>query len=347
MKRLLAACVSFLLLLSACGAPTVGDVGPSQSFFAMDTVMLISLVDGTEEDLTAAVQRVNALDAMLSRTREDSALSKVNAAAGSGTLTFVPDELYEVVSDSLALAERTGGAFHPAIGPLTDLWGFSSDDPAVPSDDAISSTLPKTDWHAISLTQTPDGSGILLQQAGMSLDLGGIGKGYAAHQLVQLLQQRGVTSALLSLGGNITAMGTKKDGSSWSVAVQDPQQENAYLCIFPLQDQTASTSGSYERFFEENGIRYSHILDPDTGYPVTNDLLSVTVVCSDPVAADALSTALFVMGEEQALEFWRTSDDFECILVAKDGTISITEGLMDGLQMQGKEQGYHYETIRR
>ncbi len=339
-------CAGAIALLSACGAPTVGDAGPSQNFFAMDTVMTISLTDGTEDDLTAAVQLVNTLDAALTRSEEHSPLAAVNAA-GAGTLTAVPDDLGEAVSAALSIAERTGGAFDPTLAPLIDLWGFSGEQPAVPAQAAINETLNETGWEHVTCGETAEGWGILFDQNGMGLDLGGIGKGYAAKEVTELLYARGVTSSLLDLGGNITALGTKKNGDSWQIAVQDPQDENSYLCILPLQDRSASTSGSYERYFEENGVRYSHILDPETGYPVENDLLSATVVCEDPVTADGLSTALFVLGREKALELWRESDDFECILVGTDGTVSVTAGLADTLQFQGAGKGYTCETVRR
>ena len=343
-----AACALLLALLTAaCGAPTVGDVGPSQAFFAMDTLMTISLAEGTDDDLTAAVQLINELDAALTRSQGDSPISLVNAAAGSGTLTYVPEETYDAVCRALELAERTKGAFDPTVAPLLDLWGFSGSSPAVPQESAMDALLPLVDWQSVACTQTPDGCGILLQQAGMGLDLGGIGKGYAAGKVTQLLKERGVTSALLDLGGNVTALGSKKDGGSWNIAVQDPRNDNAYLCIFPLEDATASTSGAYERFFEENGIRYGHILDPETGCPADSGLLSVTVVCADPAVADALSTALFVMGAEDALDFWRESDDFECILISDDGTVQVTEGLAQNMQFQGESQGYHCEIVRR
>ncbi len=339
-------CAAALTLLAACGAPTVGDAGPSQNFFAMDTVMTISLTDGTEDDLTAAVQLVNTLDAALTRSGEHSPLSAVNRA-GAGTLTAVPDDLGEAVSTALSIAKRTGGAFDPTLAPLIDLWGFSGDHPAVPAQDAVDAALSATGWEHVFCTETPEGWGILFDQSGMGLDLGGIGKGYAAKNVTELLLERGVTSALLDLGGNITALGTKKNGDSWQIAVQDPQDENSYLCILPLRDRSASTSGSYERYFEENGVRYSHILDPETGHPVENGLLSVTVVCEDPVTADGLSTALFVLGKEKSLELWRESDDFECILVETDGTVSVTAGLADILQFQGEGKGYTCETVRR
>ena len=335
-------------LLASCGAPTVGDVGVSQSFFAMDTVMGITLMDGTEDDLSAAILEINALDAMLSRTLPESSLSQVNAAAGTGTLVPVPEAVFDAVSAACALAQRTEGAYEPTIAPLMDLWGFTTEQPHVPPQDAITSVLTsQIGFQQVFCSQTEGEFGILLSQPGMALDLGGIGKGFAAGQVSELLSRRGVTSALLSLGGNITALGHKENGEPWKIAVADPQDSSAYLCLIPLVDQTASTSGGYERYFEADGQHYHHILDPETGLPADSGLLSVTVVSSDPVAADALSTALFVMGPERGLELWRASEDFECILVHETGLVQVTEGLADTLEFWGESHGYTCETVDR
>ena len=337
-------CVFSLLLCAACGAPTVGDVGPSQSFFAMDTMMTITLMDGTEDDLTAAVQEVNALDAMLSRFQDGSPLAEVNAAAGSGVLGPVPQEVGEVLTEALSAARRSGGAFDPTIAPVADLWGLSGDTPTVPKDSDLQAVLPLVGYENVLLS---DG-GMLLSEQGMALDLGGVAKGYAAGKTAEVLKSRGVSSALLNIGGTVTAMGAKRDGSPWAVAVRDPLDEDGYLGLLTLGDgQTVSTSGGYERYFEENGTRYHHILDPKTGYPAEKGLLSATVVSENAALTDAFSTALFVLGEENALALWRESDDFSFILATEDGRVLVTEDLADSFTFWGEQHAYTLETVRR
>ncbi|NLF34566.1 MAG: FAD:protein FMN transferase, partial [Clostridiales bacterium] len=183
--------------------------------------------------------------------------------------------------------------------------------------------------------------------AGMAIDLGAIAKGAAAAGAADVLRDHGVTSGLLMLGGNITALGHKPDGTPWRVAVRDPADRDSYLCVLSLTDQSASTSGGYERYFEEHGVLYHHIIDPSTGYPAECGLLSVTVVSADDTAADALSTALFVLGEEGALSLWRASDDFEAILIRTDGRVLVTEGLEAVMEFRGDDHGYQYEIVRR
>jgi thiamine biosynthesis lipoprotein len=181
----------------------------------------------------------------------------------------------------------------------------------------------------------------------MAIDLGAIAKGYTADKVSALLAEYGVTSALVSLGGNITAIGTKPGGPSWRVAVRNPDDPESYLCILSISDQTVSTSGGYERYFEQDGVVYHHILDPLTGSPARSGLKSVSVVSSSGTVADALSTALFVLGEDAALTLWRACDDFDAVLVREDGTVLVTEGLESRFEFEGERHGYTCEIVRR
>lgn len=341
MKRIFSLLL-ILPMLAGC-APTVGDTGDTQQFFAMDTIMSITVYDGEKGAAEAAMQRVNSLDALFSRTREESEITQVNQNAGTGVATPLSDDVYGILQQAVLLSNRTGGAFDPTIAPVMDAWGFTKSEYRVPGADELAGLLPLVNAAALVL----EDQSALLPETGMELDLGAIAKGYAGDQCTQLLSSYGVTSALVALGGNVTAIGSKPDGTSWRVAVRDPDNEDSYLCVLSLQDKTASTSGGYERYFEQDGVIYHHIIDPDTGYPARSGLKSVTVVSSSGTTADALSTALFVMGEEKALELWRESSDFEAVLVRDDNKILITDGLENGLDFQGESHGYTYEIVRR
>lgn len=345
MKR----CLSFLglfFLLSGCGAPTVGDVGAVRQFFAMDTTMQITVYGEHEEEAaSAAVAEINRLEQLFSRTRDTSQIAQINAHAGDGTGVAVSGEVADLLTLAQDYTAQTGGAFDITVAPLMDAWGFTQDTCRVPTQAELDALLPLVDAQALEVD--PQGGTARLTRSGMALDLGGIAKGYAAGQCVALLESYGVESALLQLGGNITAMGTRYDGRPWQVAVRDPRNTEDYLCVLSLQDVTASTSGGYERFFEWEGSTYHHILDPATGYPAQSGLLSVTVISRDATRNDALSTALFVMGEEAALELWRSDGAFEALLVCDDGRVLITQGLEEGLEFRGEENGYTYEIVRR
>jgi thiamine biosynthesis lipoprotein len=341
MKRFL--CITLCLLLLTGCAPTVGEAGDTLQFYAMDTMMSITVFNGKDGAAAAVEARVNELDAALSRTRADSEISRLSGSAGTGKAVALSPTVYDLLEKAAALSERTGGAFDPTIAPVMDAWGFTKEEKRVPAKEELDKLLPLVDASAVRL----ENESATLPTAGMAIDVGAIAKGYAGDEALAVLSDYGVTSALVSLGGNITALGTKPDGSAWRVAVRDPADSESYVCILALTDKTISTSGGYERYFESNGVIYHHIIDPDTGYPAQTGLKSVSVVCASGTTADALSTALFVMGEEKALELWRSSDDFELILVRDDGVVLVTEGLEKGFEFQGEKHGYTYEIVHR
>lgn len=348
MKRAL----PFLLLLSLLSGCAPEPV--SQSFFAMDTVMSVTLYDGGDTAaLVAAQQEVNRLDQLWSRTRPESDVSRLNAAAGSGTPVEVDPDTAALLEQADRAARESGMAFDPVMAPVMDAWGFGatgSESTAVhrvPSQAELDALLPLTrDLPRV------EGTAVSLPLAGQAVDLGGIAKGAAAGHVLEVLTGHGVGSAIIDLGGNITALGEKPDGSPFRVMVKDPRDSEGGICVLSLADgATCSTSGGYERYFEADGQVYHHIIDPSTGYPARSGLLSVTVVSQDPYWADAWSTALFVLGAEEALDLWRegpeTVQAMELILVEESGRVLVTEGLEEGLEFLGEEAGYTCEIVRR
>ena len=349
MKRFLPL-VCALALLTGCAGTAEPVV---QTFFAMDTVMSITAYDsGPTDGLVAAQQEVNRLEGLWSRTRSGSDVSRLNDAAG---------QWVEVDADTAALLEKANAAaqesamaFDPALSPVMDARGSGSTESEttavhrVPSQEELDALLPLIR----DLPQVEEGRARLPLE-GQALDLGAIAKGAAAAYVVDALTEHGVESAIIALGGNITALGTKPDGSPFRVYVRDPQGgEEDYLCLMALPaGMTCSTSGGYERWFESGGEIYHHIIDPSDGYPAQSGLLSVTVVAQDPALADAWSTALYVLGAEEAVARWESGTGsvagMELILVTEEGTVYITEGLEEGLETLGEEAGYTYEILRR
>lgn len=335
-----------LVILSGCTVPS-GEGEPAQvQFFSMDTIMSIQVYDdGGEDAVQAARQEVERLDKLLSRTDPDSEISALNSHAGDGTFVSMEPEVIQLLAFAQSVSQMLPGNFDITIAPVMDAWGFTTEEQHVPSDDALSTAMALVDSSLLTVDEAS--SSAQLEQAGMEVDLGAVAKGFAASRVEAVLRNYNVTSALLDLGHNITVIGNKLDGSPWQVAVQDPQNTSEALCVLSLADQTASTSGGYERYFEEDGVIYHHIIDPETGYPAQNGLLSVTVVSSNQMLADALSTALFVAGPEEALNFWRSRDDFELVLCTEDNRVIVTQGLEAGYRPAGEERGYTYEIARR
>ena len=334
MKRFFPLCVVFVLLLTGCGAEK-----PRQAqLFAMDTVMDFTVYgDQTGSATAAAEEEIRRLESLLSRTEADSEVSRINSGAGSAVA--VSAETADLIRRAVSYSRLTGGAFDITVAPVVSAWGFTEESHRVPSDDTLSALLQAVGSDRIRLT----GDSVTLEPE-MAIDLGGIAKGYASDRAAAVLREQGVERAILSLGGNVCALGSKPDGSAWRVAVRDPAAPDGAVGILQLTDAFAVTSGGYQRYFEEDGKTYHHIIDPATGYPADSGLTSVTVVGTDGTLCDALSTALFVMGEEQAVSLWRQEGNFELVLVTDDGRVAVTEGLSH-LFEANEDSGYVYETI--
>lgn len=334
-----------VLSLTACGTATA-----ERQVFAMDTVMVLSAEgNNAEAAVGQAEETILRLEERLSRTRADSDVSRVNEN-GTVPAADISPETGELLRAAGEYGQATGGAFDITVAPMMDAWGFTGDSYRVPSQAELDALLTRVDCGQVVLEDAAISLG-----EGQAIDLGGIAKGYTSDLVEQVFWTNGLERGKISLGGNVFVLGGKADGSPWRVGIRDPRNESALAVILPLRDAYAITSGGYERYFEEGGTTYHHIIDPATGYPADSGLLSVTVVAeaNGPDAAgagngtmcDAFSTALFVMGEERALEFWRTSGyEFELVLVTADGRVVVTAGLADSFE-EVEDSGYVYETV--
>ncbi|MCD8119365.1 MAG: FAD:protein FMN transferase [Lachnospiraceae bacterium] len=251
-------------------------------------------------------------------------------------------EVYEItLSDTLAsylteildVSLNSGGALDPTVGLLSQLWDIGGSNPRIPSEDEIAAVLPFTGYERLSLS-----GNLLSVPAGMALDLGAVGKGIGCDAVGELLEAEDtVTAAVVSIGGSILTWGTKPDGTDWSVAIRDPRDEDGYLGILKVTGTCyISTSGDYEKYFIEDGTRYCHILDPETGYPADSGLISVTVVCDSGLLSDALSTACFVLGYEDSLSLLSLYGA-EAIFVDEDKNVYVTDGLADIFTLSADE----------
>lgn len=289
-----------------------------RTFFAMDTVMTLRLYQGGDGSLLdRAEARVRELEGLWSVTDGASEISTLNH---DGSAELSP-ETADLLRTALDMCRRTDGALDISTYPVLRAWGFTTGEYSVPGGEAIAALLPLVDYGRVALE-----AGAAALPPGMEIDLGSVAKGYTGDALAALLKQGGAASALLDLGGNIQAVGSKPDGSPWRVAIRDPAGDGN-IGVVEVADQAVVTSGGYERYFEEDGVRYWHIIDPATGWPARSGLASVTVVGESGLLCDGLSTALFVMGREGALEHWRQHRDFEAVLVSEDGSVTITAGL--------------------
>ena len=318
-KHFISAMLSALLFLTGCSAESSPE--PVQgTFFAMDTVMDFTIY-GESGLIDQSESLIASLESLVSVTDANSELYAINQT-GSGTLTGKASSLME---QALELCRRTGGALDISVYPIVRAWGFTTGSYQVPDEAEIQALLPLVDYRKI---QYDAATGTVTLPEGMEIDLGSVAKGYAGQLAAQMLRNSGVESALLNLGGNVQTVGAKPDGSPWQIGIKDPKGEDAMM-VLSIADQAVVTSGGYERYFEQDGQTYWHIMDPFTGHPADSGLISVTIVGDEGVVCDGLSTALFVMGLEKAADLWAQSGDFEAVFVTASGEVYITEGLRD------------------
>ena len=306
-----AALLSAAFLLTGCsGAPA--QEPESATFFAMDTAMDFT-VYGDAALLDEAETLIGSLEEQVSVTDEHSDIYAIDHT-GSGSLSGNAAELME---QALELCRRTGGALDISVYPIVRAWGFTTGSYQIPDEETIQSLLPLVDYTQI---QYDAATGVVTLPEGMEIDLGSVAKGYAGQLAAQMLRNSGVESALLNLGGNVQTVGAKPDGSPWQIGIKDPQGEDAMM-VLSAEDQAVVTSGGYERYFEQDGQTYWHVMDPSTGHPADSGLISVTIVGDEGVVCDGLSTALFVMGLEKAADLWAQSCDFEAVFVTASGEV--------------------------
>ena len=342
---LLAAAVLAACSLTACSSQQEME---SIQAFAMDTVMVVSATGGdTEAALQEAEDELYRLDGLLSRTRENTEVSSLNSAP-AGTAVHVGREVRDLIAAALDFSDATDGAFEITLAPVSSAWGFTEDAFRVPSEEELQQLLSCVGAEHVHI----QGEDAVSIDQGTQVDLGAIAKGYASDRVAEIFQEHGVTHGIVDLGGNTWVSGGNLEGNPWRIGVQDPAragEADAYTGILQMSDGFAVTSGGYQRYFEEGGKTYHHIIDPATGYPAESGLTSVTVVADGDVGngtmCDALSTALFVMGEERALDFWRSGVyDFDLVLVTADGRLLVTDGIADRFQPD-ETAGYAYEVV--
>lgn len=319
------------LTLVSCNFRTRYD----SEFFSMDTVMTISAYGKNSENaVTLAKQEVERLDKLFSVENKNSEIYKLNH---SKTQNLSADTL-SIIKKATEIAKLSDGAFDITTEPLTRAWGFYSDtENKIPDKTEIDTLLKSVGTEHLKISD----STVTLDKD-TSIDLGGIAKGFTASRVSDILRENSVSSAIISLGGNVTAVGKKPDGKLWNVSIADPDDNSKQIGTLSVTDCSVVTSGGYQRYFEQDGVRYHHIIDPKTGVPSNSGLKSVTIVSVDDTLADALSTAIFVMGIEKASDLYKNNTAlFDMVLVTDSLEIYITKGLESCFSSQRK-----YEVIK-
>lgn len=323
----LTAALALAVTLASCSspAPTNTDNSPhTRDVFAMDTYMSMKAYgENGEKALSEAEEYIKKLESDLSATSPDSCISRVNSADSKPT--EITDEAAEIIAKALEIGKKTNGALDITLYPMLKEWGFTTGEYQIPKTEAISRILRNTGFERVQLS----GNAVTVPD-GFQIDLGALAKGFTSDKIMDIMRKNDVSSAIVSLGGNVQAVGTKPDGSQWKVAVRDPFAPDTDMCVVEIGSKAVITSGNYERFFTgSDGKNYWHILDPSDGFPADNGLVSVTVIGDSGLECDALSTALFVLGDGKAQDYWDANQGFDMILVTDDKRIVCTDGIAD------------------
>lgn len=311
---------------NSISSTTVTNANPAtKEFFAMDTYMEVDAYgDNGEKAVAKAEKEVNKLDSILSTGKSTSEISKLN----KNKKQDVSNDTMSLIKESVKISKETAGAFNPTIYPLMELWGFTTKNYYVPKDNEIKPLLNHMDIDNIKIDERKNE--VSFKDSNMKIDLGAIAKGYTSSKIIDIFKENNIKSGMVTLGGNVQVLGKKPDGSLWKVGIQNPIVEDEYLGVLQTLDKAVITSGGYERNFTKNGKTYHHILDPSNGYPANNGLTSVTIISSDGTLADALSTSLFVMGKDKAIDFYKKSNyNFDFILYTSDNKLIISDGIKD------------------
>lgn len=323
-KRLTALLSASILLLSGCsGLPRERSQTYTDTLF--DTVISVQIFDSVDEDVLKGCEKLcKKYDSMFSNKIEDSEISRINSAGGNPV--EVSKETIKLIKKGIYYSEMSDGAFDITIAPVSSLWDFKAETPSVPSPEAIAEAVSHVNYENIIIRDNT----VKLADPQAGIDLGAIAKGYIADRIKDYLEEEGVRHAMINLGGNVLAMGSKLDGSDYNIGIQKPFDETGEpITSVKISDKSVVTSGIYQRYFKADGKIYHHILDPNTGYPCENNLYSVTILTDSSLTADALSTTCFLLGSDRGMKLITQLDNVDAVFITNDNQIHYSKNFQN------------------
>ncbi|MGI6011021.1 MAG: FAD:protein FMN transferase [Ruminococcus sp.] len=316
-KKAAAVLTVFILALSGCRSKEAEEAFTKEGFYFDTVIQIMAYGEKKEEAVSRCFELCDEIEHTFSRTREDSELYQVNHRTKNRVQ--VSEDLAYVVQEGLKFYQLSEGRFDITIAPVTSLWDFKSDDPQVPDEELIKKAAEKVDGSKVHV----EGNTLVFDSSETMLDLGALVKGYAADKLKECLEEYGIQSAMINLGGNVMTLGNKPDGTAWSVGIQKPfAQRNEVITTVEAEDCSVVSSGVYERYFEQDGVLYYHILDASTGYPADSDLWQTTILSDSSLEGDGLSTVCMLLGYEKARELTDSMEGIEALFVLEDGQLA-------------------------
>lgn len=323
-KRLTALLSASILLLSGCsGLPRERSQTYTDTLF--DTVISVQIFDSVDEDVLKGCEKLcKKYDSMFSNKIEDSEISRINSAGGNPV--EVSKETIKLIKKGIYYSEMSDGAFDITIAPVSSLWDFKAETPSVPSPEAIAEAVSHVNYENIIIRDNT----VKLADPQAGIDLGAIAKGYIADRIKDYLEEEGVRHAMINLGGNVLAMGSRLDGSDYNIGIQKPFDETGEpITSVKISDKSVVTSGIYQRYFKADGKIYHHILDPNTGYPCENNLYSVTILTDSSLTADALSTTCFLLGYDRGMKLINQLDNVDAVFITNDNQIHYSKNFQN------------------
>ena len=313
-----------ILLLSGCsGLPRERSQTYTDTLF--DTVISVQIFDSVDEDVLEGCEKLcKKYDSMFSNKIEDSEISRINSAGGNPV--EVSKETIKLIKKGIYYSEMSDGVFDITIAPVSNLWDFKAETPLVPSPEAIAEAVSHVNYENIIIRDNT----VKLTDPHAGIDLGAIAKGYIADRIKDYLEEEGVRHAMINLGGNVLAMGSKLDGSDYNIGIQKPFDETGEpITSVKISDKSVVTSGIYQRYFKADGKIYHHILDPNTGYPCENNLYSVTILTDSSLTADALSTTCFLLGYDRGMKLINQLDNVDAVFITNDNQIHYSKNFQN------------------
>ncbi|MEI5993886.1 FAD:protein FMN transferase [Candidatus Enterococcus mansonii] len=334
----------FAVILVGCGtkdkASKINKEPYSDQQSLLGTYVQVRIYDeGKKDVLKKAFDRVKELGDKITVNEKGSEIDAINEQAGIKPVK-VSDDIYPLLKRAYEYSQDSSGGFDMAIGPITQLWHIGFSDARKPSQEEINQALKLVDYHKVKLNDQD--KTVYLEEKGMQLDLGAIAKGFITDEVVKVLKDNGVTTAIVDLGGNVYVLGHSPRGKDmdWNVGIQDPNKaRNTVIGTVKESNKTLVTSGIYERFLEVDGKNYHHLFDPKTGYPFDNDIAGVTVITNESIDGDGLSTAVFSMGVKKGLEYAEGLKDVDVIFVTKEDKVFVSKDIENVFEL-GKDSGY-------
>jgi len=324
---------------------TIDSTITSQESYQIGTYITLSIYADAEvpgEVFDDLFNLIDYFEYMTSKNIVETELNEINRNAGIAPVN-VSDELFDMIRIGLEYSKVSNGLFDLSIGPLVDLWGIGSDHAKLPTEAEISSILKSVDYTKIVIDES--NKSVYLTEKGMALDLGAIAKGYIADRLKDMILEKGYESAIINLGGNVLTVGGKPNSDHWNIGVRDPESDaGSTMGVLKLKDNSIVSSGTYERFFIQDDVRYHHILNTETGYPEQNKMLSVSIISDLSVDGDALSTTVFLLGLEKGYAYVETLENIDAVFIMEDHSVYVTSGLKDKFTLMG--EGYELKELK-